>query len=71
MEAIANTTLTNLRVHSPRRSAARSFSVPVRAAGNDPFRPVRQENQQVSLVSFAADAYVNEMGITSPLRRTN
>jgi CxxC motif-containing protein (DUF1111 family) len=28
------------------------------------------KNQQASLLSFAADAYVNEMGITSPLQPT-
>ena len=30
-------------------------------------RPVRLEDQHASLESFAADAYLNEMGITSPL----
>jgi len=45
--------------------------VPVSEAGNA-LRVGRfgWKNQQASLVSFSADAYVNEMGITSPLQPT-
>jgi CxxC motif-containing protein (DUF1111 family) len=47
------------------------FSVPVFEAGNAP-RTGRfgWKNQQASLLSFAADAYLNEMGITSRLLPT-
>jgi CxxC motif-containing protein (DUF1111 family) len=47
------------------------FSVPVLEAGNAP-RTGRfgWKNQQASLLSFSADAYLNEMGITSRLLPT-
>src|SRR5439155_4519836 len=47
------------------------IQVPVNAAGNQ-LRGGRfgWKNQHASLVSFAADAYLNEMGITSPLQPT-
>ncbi|HKP10978.1 MAG TPA: di-heme oxidoredictase family protein [Blastocatellia bacterium] len=47
------------------------FSVPVFEA-NNALRTGRfgWKNQQASLVSFSADAYLNEMGITSPLQPT-
>jgi CxxC motif-containing protein (DUF1111 family) len=40
------------------------------AAGTTRIGRFGWKNQQASLVSFAADAYLNEMGITSPLQPT-
>ena len=68
VEAIANTTLTNLRVHSPRRSAARS-SASRSSSGRE--RPVSagsagKINRRAS--SRSRRTRMNEMGITSPLQ---
>jgi CxxC motif-containing protein (DUF1111 family) len=47
------------------------IAVPVlEAPGNTRTGRFGWKNQQASLLSFAADAYVNEMGITSPLQPT-
>ena len=53
------------------RIAGEVVMVPVSEAG-DALRVGRfgWKNQQASLVSFSADAYLNEMGITSPLQPT-
>src|SRR6185436_3275895 len=50
------------------RIAGQFIQVPVGEAGGLP-RGGRfgWKNQHASLISFSADAYVNEMGITSPL----
>lgn len=75
VEAIADSTLISIA----QQQSAQSFglingqviSVPVLEAGNA-LRVARfgWKNQHASLVSFAADAYLNEMGITSPLQPT-
>jgi CxxC motif-containing protein (DUF1111 family) len=39
-----------------------------RVAGNGPRRTFGWKGQHASLLSFSADAYLNEMGVTSPLR---
>lgn len=75
VEAIANTTLTDLAAAQPGQSGGRirgrAILVPVNEAGGDT-RVGRfgWKNQHASLVSFAADAYKNEMGITTPLEPT-
>jgi CxxC motif-containing protein (DUF1111 family) len=53
------------------RIAGQIIQVPVSEAGNA-LRVGRfgWKNQHASLVSFSADAYLNEMGITSPLQPT-
>lgn len=65
--AIAN----NQIFQSAGRIAGQIIQVPVLEAGNA-LRVGRfgWKNQHASLVSFSADAYLNEMGITSPLQPT-
>jgi hypothetical protein len=69
VEAIANDTLTALAAHQPWEQRGQVISVPVSERPST-FRVGRfgHKGQQASLVSFSADAYVNEMGITSPLQ---
>lgn len=75
IEAIDDTTLLDIAARQPslsdNRIAGQVISVPVLEAGNA-LRVGRfgWKNQHASLVSFAADAYRNEMGITSPLQPT-
>jgi CxxC motif-containing protein (DUF1111 family) len=69
VEAIANTTLTNLRNAQPSAQRGTLVEVPVfERPGTRRFGRFGWKGQQASLVSFSADAYVNEMGITSPLQ---
>jgi len=69
VEAIANTTLTNLRNAQPAAQRGTLTEVPVfERPGTRRFGRFGWKAQQASLVSFSADAYVNEMGITSPLQ---
>jgi CxxC motif-containing protein (DUF1111 family) len=69
VEAIANSTLSSIANAQPASVRGQLISVPVfefpgaRRTGRFGWK-----NQQASLVSFSADAYVNEMGITSPLQ---
>ena len=69
VEAIANSTLTALQQSQPSGLRGTIVNVPVLEA-NNALRIGRfgWKNQHASLVSFAADAYLNEMGITSPLQ---
>ncbi|HEY7493721.1 MAG TPA: di-heme oxidoredictase family protein [Candidatus Tectomicrobia bacterium] len=75
VEAIADDTLRDIasdqRAKSDGRVRGQVISVPVLEAGGA-LRVGRfgWKNQHASLVSFAADAYLNEMGITSPLQPT-
>ena len=68
VEAIANTTLLRIREQQPAALRGSVALAPVLEADSRP-RVGRfgWKNQHASLVSFAADAYLNEMGITSPL----
>lgn len=68
VEAIANETLIALRDAQPAALRGTAIMVPV-LEGNGGARLGRfgWKNQHASLESFAADAYLNEMGITSPL----
>jgi CxxC motif-containing protein (DUF1111 family) len=75
IEAISGQTLADLARNQPGQSngriAGQLIQVPVLEAGNAR-RAGRfgWKNQHASLLSFAADAYLNEMGITSPLQPT-
>jgi len=68
VEAIANATLLAIRDAQPAELRGTAIMVPV-LEGNGDARLGRfgWKNQHASLQSFAADAYLNEMGITSPL----
>ena len=76
VEAISNTTLLSIAARQPALSggviAGQAVSVPVGEAGAGVLRVGRfgWKDQHASLLSFAADAYLNEMGITSPLQPT-
>ena len=69
VEAISNTTLQNLAASQPAALRGTIVNVPVLEAGGA-LRVGRfgWKNQHASLLSFSADAYLNEMGITSPLQ---
>jgi CxxC motif-containing protein (DUF1111 family) len=67
VEAISDTTLKNIAANQPWSVRGQVVEVPVLEAGG--VRRVGRfgwKNQHASLVSFSADAYLNEMGITSP-----
>ena len=68
VEAISNRTLLNIRNNQPAGMRGTATMVPVLEA-NSRARIGRfgWKGQHASLESFAADAYLNEMGITSPL----
>ena len=68
IEAIANSTLLAIRDRQPQNMRGTALIVPVLEA-NSSARIGRfgWKSQHASLESFSADAYVNEMGITSPL----
>jgi CxxC motif-containing protein (DUF1111 family) len=72
VEAIDSNTLVAIANNQPAALRGTFIQVPVAEAGG----LVRGgrfgwKNQHASLVSFAADAYLNEMGITSPLQPTD
>jgi CxxC motif-containing protein (DUF1111 family) len=69
VEAIDSNTLAAISAAQPAAQRGTFIQVPVNESGN----AVRGgrfgwKNQNSSLLSFSADAYVNEMGITSPLQ---
>jgi CxxC motif-containing protein (DUF1111 family) len=68
VEAIADTTLLAIRDGQPETMRGTALIVPVLEAESRP-RVGRfgWKSQHASLQSFSADAYLNEMGITSPL----
>ena len=68
VEAIANSTLLAIRDAQPFAMRGTALEVPVLEA-NSVSRIGRfgWKDQHASLESFAADAYLNEMGVTSPL----
>lgn len=68
IEAIANNTILDIRSSQPASMRGTALIVPVLEANN--FSRIGRfgwKNQHASLESFSADAYLNEMGITSPL----
>jgi CxxC motif-containing protein (DUF1111 family) len=69
VEAINSDTLAALAAAQPAAQRGLVISVPVlERPGNNRTGRFGHKNQQGSLLSFSADAYVNEMGITSPLQ---
>src|SRR5258707_1200216 len=71
VEAIDSNTLVAIANGQPFGMRGQCIEVPVAESGG----PVRGgrfgwKNQHASLLSFSADAYLNEMGITSPLQPT-
>ncbi len=71
VEAIADATFTNIRNAQPSGMKGQIINVPLsEAAGQTRIARFGWKNQQASLLSFAADAYLNEMGITSVLQPT-
>src|SRR5207237_7186298 len=68
VEAIANKTLLTIRDAQPSRMRGTAVVVSVLEADSRPrIGRFGWKGQHASLESFAADAYLNEMGITSPL----
>jgi len=69
VEAIANSTLQNIANAQPFGMRGQLINVAVfEKPGTSRVGRFGWKDQQASLVSFSADAYVNEMGITSPLQ---
>ena len=68
VEAIASQTLADIANRQPRSMRGQLIQVPVNESPGS-VRAARfgWKNQHASLISFSADAYKNEMGITSPL----
>jgi len=67
IEAIANSTLLGIRDRQPASIRGRALEVAVLEANNAPrIGRFGWKSQHASLESFAADAYLNEMGITTP-----
>ena len=68
VEAISSSTLENIRNSQPSAQRGQLISVPVlERPGSTRYGRFGWKDQQASLLSFSADAYKNEMGITSPL----
>jgi CxxC motif-containing protein (DUF1111 family) len=68
VESIANSTLLAIRSKQPEAMRGAAVMVPVLEAGSKArIGRFGWKGQHASLVSFSADAYLNEMGITSPL----
>jgi CxxC motif-containing protein (DUF1111 family) len=69
VEAIGNDTLRDIQDRQPSAQRGQLINVPVlERPGTTRIGRFGHKGQQASLVSFSADAYVNEMGITSPLQ---
>jgi CxxC motif-containing protein (DUF1111 family) len=71
VEAVANSTLLSIRDAQPFSMRGLAVTVPVlERPGQTRIGRFGWKSQHASLQSFAADAYLNEMGITSPLMPT-
>jgi CxxC motif-containing protein (DUF1111 family) len=69
VEAVGNSTLQDVAAAQPSSMRGQIINVPVfERPGTTRIGRFGWKDQQASLVSFAADAYLNEMGITSPLQ---
>ena len=69
VEAIADATFTSIQAAQPSGLKGQIIRVPVlEAPGVTRIGRFGWKNQHASLLSFSADAYLNEMGITSPLQ---
>ena len=68
VEAVSNETLLSIRDQQPRAMRGVALMTPVLEANNAArIGRFGWKSQHASLESFSADAYLNEMGITSPL----
>ncbi len=71
VEAIPDSAFNEIRNRQPPTMKGTIIQVPVlEAPGKRRIGRFGWKNQHASLVSFSADAYLNEMGITSPLQPT-
>jgi CxxC motif-containing protein (DUF1111 family) len=71
VEAIADTTFTTIRNAQVSGLKGTIINVPIlESPGTTRVGRFGWKDQQASLLSFSADAYLNEMGITSPLQAT-
>lgn len=71
VEAVSNTTLQQIANAQPAAQRGQIINVPVlERPGTTRIGRFGHKGQQASLLSFSADAYVNEMGITSPMQPT-
>jgi CxxC motif-containing protein (DUF1111 family) len=71
VEAVGNAQLEAIAAAQPTAMRGQIINVPVFEAPNQTrIGRFGWKGQQASLVSFSADAYLNEMGITSPLQPT-
>jgi CxxC motif-containing protein (DUF1111 family) len=71
VESLPDSSFTNTRNAQPSGMKGQIINVPVlESPGTTRVARFGWKNQHASLLSFAADAYVNEMGITSPLQPT-
>jgi CxxC motif-containing protein (DUF1111 family) len=69
VEAISQTTLQNIANAQPPEQRGLLIDVPVlESPGQTRLGRFGHKGQHASLLSFSADAYVNEMGITSPMQ---
>jgi CxxC motif-containing protein (DUF1111 family) len=69
VEAVANETFSDIAARQPSSMRGQVINVPIlEKPGTTRVGRFGHKAQQASLVSFSADAYVNEMGITSPLQ---
>jgi CxxC motif-containing protein (DUF1111 family) len=73
VEAIPDGEFTRIQTAQPVGMKGTIVTVPVLETGLDGTHPIQRiarfgwKNQHASLVSFAADAYLNEIGITNPI----
>ena len=71
VEGVGSSTLQAIAAAQPSAMRGQIINVPVlEAPGQTRVGRFGWKGQQASLVSFGADAYLNEMGITSPLQPT-
>lgn len=71
IEALPDSFFTNTQAGQPSGMKGQIISVPVlESPGVNRIARFGWKNQHASLLSFAADAYLNEMGITSPMQAT-
>ena len=73
VEAIPDSEFTRIQTAQPASMKGTIVTVPVLETGIDGTHPIQRiarfgwKNQHASLISFAGDAYRNEMGITNPI----
>ena len=71
VEALPDTVFTGIQASQSSSMRGTIIRVPLlEASGQTRIGRFGWKNQQASLLSFSADAYLNEMGITSPLQPT-